>query len=405
MESVQFFQFGKVERNNSRDNGQKSRKGEDTFSDIMEQSLGQVHKEKKPEEEQKKEDKPEGIVVPAQMLVFPNQTPAAEELVMPGTGQMAVVETEGLQTTLEQPVDMAGLEQAVNPAGVEIPVDPVVPQTGGENLQLADAAAEMANAEKTAEPLLQKTDALPSEQKPERASESVKTEAKTEQNASKEAQWVSEGVKAEVKEEIRSEQNAAEKISGNADITAKKSRKEEQTSANGEMMDNGGVQGQVNSLHGRNETALGEKVHVQVSQPEELPQELAKAMAVKAAAGQNGFEIQITPKNLGEITVRIMQEDGVSVVSIVCSEKKTMELLAQSAREIGSVMEQNLGKPTEIYVEKQENENSWQEQRENDHSGRESEQYRQREQNEQNEKMKAAKSTRFMQELRLGLMR
>ena len=39
MESVQFFSFGKVE-GNSRDNGQKSQTGEDTFSDIMEQSLG-----------------------------------------------------------------------------------------------------------------------------------------------------------------------------------------------------------------------------------------------------------------------------------------------------------------------------------------------------------------------------
>ena len=97
-----------------------------------------------------------------------------------------------------------------------------------------------------------------------------------------------------------------------------------------------------------------------------------------------------------------MQEDGVSVVSIVCSEKKTMELLAQGAREIGTVMEQNLGKPTEIYVEKQENENPWQEQRENDHAGRQSEQHRQK---EQNEKMKAAKNARFLQELRLGLTR
>ena len=90
-----------------------------------------------------------------------------------------------------------------------------------------------------------------------------------------------------------------------------------------------------------------------VSKQEELPQELTRQLLVKASSGINEFEIQITPKHLGEITVRIAQEDGCSVVSIICSEKKTMELLAQSAKEIGSVMEQNLGKPTEIYVDDQ----------------------------------------------------
>ena len=139
---------------------------------------------------------------------------------------------------------------------------------------------------------------------------------------------------------------------------------------------------------------------IHVSQPEELPKELTKELVLKTTAGQNEFEIQITPKHLGDITVRVLHQDGMSVVSIVCSEKKTMELLAQSAKDIGAVMEQNLGKPTEIYVEKHEGENFWQEQQENDHAGRESEQQRQR---EQQEKMKAAKSARFLQELRLGL--
>ena len=97
-----------------------------------------------------------------------------------------------------------------------------------------------------------------------------------------------------------------------------------------------------------------------VSKQEELPQELTRQLLVKASSGRNEFEIQITPKHLGEITVRIAQEDGCSVVSIICSEKKTMELLAQSAKEIGSVMEQNLGKPTEIYVDEQKSETLWQ---------------------------------------------
>ncbi|HIX28127.1 MAG TPA: flagellar hook-length control protein FliK [Candidatus Blautia stercoravium] len=140
---------------------------------------------------------------------------------------------------------------------------------------------------------------------------------------------------------------------------------------------------------------------LQVSKPEELPQEVTKELLVKTQAGQKEFEIQITPENLGKITVKVLYEKGVSTVSIVCSEKKTMELLAQSAKEIGTVMEQNLGKPTEVYVEKQEADNLWQEQQGNDHAGRESEQRRQK---EEAEKMKTAENGRFLQELRLGLI-
>ena len=151
---------------------------------------------------------------------------------------------------------------------------------------------------------------------------------------------------------------------------------------------------------GKREQIQGSREVLMVSKPEELPQELTRQLLVKASSGRNEFEIQITPKHLGEITVRIAQEDGCSVVSIICSEKKTMELLAQSAKEIGSVMEQNLGKPTEIYVDEQKSETLWQDgQQDQDHSGRESEQYRQK---EEQEKMQKAENTRFLQELRLG---
>lgn len=386
MESVQFFSFGKVE-GNSRDNGQKSQTGEDTFSDIMEQSLGQVNKEKEPEKEQEKDDKQEGIIVPAQMLVFPNQIPTEEEFVMPSIEPIQVLTETEVQTNLEQQVDMAGLEQpleltgqeqSVSPAELENPMDLAAPQTDGEHIQTADAVGLI----KTEPFQLKSPEASPSEP---------------------ETQKASEGVKAETKAEIRSEEHGP-KETVKEDITVQRNQKEEkdQTSGTVEVMNREGIQSPVNTLHGKSETVSHETVHVHVSQPEELPQELAKELIVKNAVGQNEFEIQITPKHLGEITVRVMQEDGVSVVSIVCSEKKTMELLAQGAREIGTVMEQNLGKPTEIYVEKQENENPWQEQRENDHAGRQSEQHRQK---EQNEKMKAAKNARFLQELRLGLTR
>ena len=73
---------------------------------------------------------------------------------------------------------------------------------------------------------------------------------------------------------------------------------------------------------GKREQIQGPREVLTVSKPEELPQELTRQLLVKASSGRNEFEIQITPKHLGEITVRIAQEDGCSVVSIICSECK-----------------------------------------------------------------------------------
>lgn len=140
---------------------------------------------------------------------------------------------------------------------------------------------------------------------------------------------------------------------------------------------------------------------MQVSKPEEIPDRLAKELLVRTSEDRREFEIQIEPEYLGKITVKVLYEAGKSVVSILCSSSKTMELLAQNAGDIGTVMEQNLGEPTEIYVEQQKTDMFQQEQEENSHAGRQSEQSRQK---EQQEKLKAQKSSRFLQELRLGIL-
>lgn len=271
MESVQFFSFGKVE-GNSRDNGQKSQTGEDTFSDIMEQSLGQVNKEKEPEKEQEKDDKQEGIIVPAQMLVFPNQIPTEEEFVMPSIEPIQVLTETEVQTNLEQQVDMAGLEQpleltgqeqSVSPAELENPMDLAAPQTDGEHIQTADAAGLI----KTEPFQLKSPEVSPSEP---------------------ETQKASEGVKAETKAEIRSEEHEP-KETVKEDITVQRNQKEEkdQTSGTVEVMNREGIQSPVNTLYGKSETVSHETVHVHVSQPEELPQELAKELIVKNAVGSS----------------------------------------------------------------------------------------------------------------------
>lgn len=114
----------------------------------------------------------------------------------------------------------------------------------------------------------------------------------------------------------------------------------------------------------------------------------------------NEFEIQIEPEHLGKIAIKVLYEHGQTTVQIACSEKRTQELIGQNAREIGNVMERNLGEETTVYVEKQTPDYLNQNGKENDHSGRESEQERQR---EENRKHKTEDAAQFLQKLRLGL--
>lgn len=140
---------------------------------------------------------------------------------------------------------------------------------------------------------------------------------------------------------------------------------------------------------------------MQVSKPEEIPQKLTEELVVKTANGIKEFEIQIAPEHLGKIAIKVLYEHGQTTVSIACTEKHTLDLLSQHAREIGNVMERNLGEETTIYVEKNEPDYLNPRDNENDHSGREAEQERHK---EERSKQKPDESGQFLQKLRLGLV-
>lgn len=143
-----------------------------------------------------------------------------------------------------------------------------------------------------------------------------------------------------------------------------------------------------------------ETVRVYVPQPEELPQKVTDQLMAKMAEGTQEFEIHIEPANLGKIAVKILYQDGQATVSIMCSEKKTFEMLGRSAGEIGQVIEKNLGGTTTIIVDKQENDYLNQTRDENQKNG----QNQEREQKEEKKNQDAEDAQQFLQKLRLGLM-
>lgn len=138
---------------------------------------------------------------------------------------------------------------------------------------------------------------------------------------------------------------------------------------------------------------------IHVAQPEELPDKLTDQIIGKMQEGVDSFEIQIEPENLGKIAVRIQYQDGQATVSIFCTEKRALEVLGDRAREIGVIIDRNLGGETKIIVEKQEphylNRNN-----DENQQGRQDGQERQKESNKRQE---AEDPEQFLQKLRLGL--
>lgn len=146
------------------------------------------------------------------------------------------------------------------------------------------------------------------------------------------------------------------------------------------------------------------QVHTQrmhVSQPEEIPQKLPGEILTQISNGVREFEIQIAPEHLGKIAIKVLFEHEQTIISIACSEKNTLDIMGRHAREIGAIMERNLGDSTEVFVERQEQDYQNQYGDENDHSGRESEEDRQR---QESKKQKTNDGGQFLQKLRLGLV-
>ncbi len=137
---------------------------------------------------------------------------------------------------------------------------------------------------------------------------------------------------------------------------------------------------------------------VHVEQPEELPEKVTDQLLSKLAEGINEFEIHIEPANLGKLAIKVLYEGNQATISIICSEKRAWEALGQNAKEIGNIIDRNLGEETTIIVEKQEPDYLNQTRDENEQAGQE-----QQKQKENGKNQDGEDAEQFLQKLRLGL--
>ena len=138
---------------------------------------------------------------------------------------------------------------------------------------------------------------------------------------------------------------------------------------------------------------------VHVEQPEELPQKVTDTLLAKLAEGVKEFEIHIEPANLGKIAVKVLYEGNQATISIICSEKRAMDALSQNVRDIGNIIDRNLGGETTIIVEKQETDYLNQTRDENEQANQNAKQQKE----EKNQGQDGEDAEQFLQKLRLGL--
>lgn len=131
----------------------------------------------------------------------------------------------------------------------------------------------------------------------------------------------------------------------------------------------------------------------------EYMEQLKANIADSLASGRQEFEIQLNPANLGKLVIKASYEAGKAVISIVCSETRTMEAMSHQARELAAIVEDRTGNQTVVVVEHPAGDYLEQQA---DQQGKQQESHPDRQQKEEN-KSSFHESFDFLQQLRLGL--
>lgn len=130
-------------------------------------------------------------------------------------------------------------------------------------------------------------------------------------------------------------------------------------------------------------------------------QNLAQTMAKHMTAGKNVFEIWLEPANLGKMAIKVAYEGGRAMVSIMCTNEKTMELISQNARQLGNILQQHTGDDTVVVIDHPESDYLQQKADQEQQSGHQQEESENKQSKNQQQD---ADHESFLQQLRLGLM-
>lgn len=137
------------------------------------------------------------------------------------------------------------------------------------------------------------------------------------------------------------------------------------------------------------------------STPVENIQKLSSLIEKTVTSGVREIEVQLEPAHLGKIVIKASYELGKASVLITCSSDRTADMLSNHAAELGGILRDRMGSPTQIILERQPEQYLDQ----NGHGGQQAgaDQEEHREQQQKKDRRQALESD-FLQQLRLGIV-
>ncbi len=115
------------------------------------------------------------------------------------------------------------------------------------------------------------------------------------------------------------------------------------------------------------------------------------------ARGNETIEIQLTPKNLGTLDIKVVYDAGKTIMSIICSDNETMKILSQNASELGQIIESNTKADTVVIIDEAQPDYL------HDESGGQKDEYHGQQQGDDTSQENHKDNSDFLHMLRLGL--
>lgn len=389
----------------------KRSEGNDAFKDLIQNSVNASQKNASDQKTQanqsngskdknvtdgvKKEDaivtKPENGDEALDSDVLEGMEKQAELAAAALLAQNFVVPQEEAVVTEEQP-------KAVEVAAVEVPQEEV--KTPVKQAQTAvqestpelDAAKVQVVAESKQGQTVQveNTAVQKNEQPVEKADKAVENAPKTETNTTTEKQSIED---VTVPKETKAAANQTNQEDVEVKVVNANEKTEEKPVVENKdiLVDQGGKKPEVTDVV---RVKVGDVVNVNEGN---FAKDVSDQIIVKLPEKQGEFEIQLAPKDLGKITIKLAFEAGQAIVTMSCSNPKTMNLLAETAQQIGMIVENNTGQKT--VVEVQDDKNLYQQQDENNSSNG-----RQHGESQKEGRKDREDTIDFIQQMRLGLI-
>ena len=196
---------------------------------------------------------------------------------------------------------------------------------------------------------------------------------------------------APIKRAKRSEEKSGERIARN-DV------KKEEMHLNSALKTDAPLRKEVERVPGNEKV---EQMHL-LTKEETLPKDVAEFLGEKIDFHKGELKIELEPRSLGQITVKLNFQSGKANIVIFAENPKTLHLLQNGAEDMARIVEQKTGEQTRVIVhEENRREELF---RDNDANAKENRDEAERRLREAEEEKKKNHTEGFIHKMRLGLI-